>query len=149
MAVVLAVDVITKALVVAHLEGRAPVRLLGGALYLHVIRNPGAAFGMATGMTWVLSVIAIAVVVAVLWVAPKLRSTGWAIGLGCVLAGALGNLIDRIFRAPAPLRGYVVDFLSLFSPDGQGFAIFNIADSGITVGAALIVLMALLGKDYD
>jgi signal peptidase II len=145
----LALDVITKHIVVADLEGKPVVTVLRGVLYFDVFRNPGAAFSMATGMTWILSLVALAVVVAIVWVAPRLRSTGWAIGLGLVLAGALGNLADRIFRAPGPLRGHVVDFISLFHPYGEGFAVFNLADSAITVGGALIVLMALLGKDYD
>jgi signal peptidase II len=145
----LALDVISKVLVVAHLEGGAPVTVLRGVLYFDVSRNSGAAFSMATGMTWVFSLVAIAVAVAVIWVSPRLRSVGWAIGLGLVLAGALGNLVDRIFRAPAPLRGHVVDFISVFQPWGGAFAIFNLADSSITVGAILIVIMAMLGKDYD
>jgi signal peptidase II len=147
--VVIAIDQIAKLLVVAHLEGKPPTTVIPGLLYLDVIRNSGAAFSMATGLTWVFSLVAIAVAVAIVWVAPRLRSVGWAIGLGLVLAGALGNLIDRLFRAPAPLRGHVVDFISLFHPLGQGFAVFNLADSSITIGGVLIVLLALLGKDYD
>jgi signal peptidase II len=145
----LGLDVLTKYLVVAHLEGKPVVTVLRGVLYLDVIRNSGAAFSMATGMTWILSLIAVAVVVAIIWISPRLRSVGWAIGLGLVLAGALGNLADRIFRAPGPLRGHVVDFISLVHPYGEGFAVFNLADSSICVGGALIVLMALLGRDYD
>jgi signal peptidase II len=145
----LAVDVLSKVLVVAKLEGHPPLKLAGGALYLVVFRNSGAAFSMATGMTWVLSLIALGVVTAIIWTAPRLRSAGWAVGLGLVLAGALGNLADRIFRTPGPLRGHVVDFLSLFSPDGHVWPVFNAADSAICVGGALIVLMALLGKDFD
>ncbi|MFF0144792.1 signal peptidase II [Amycolatopsis sulphurea] len=143
------IDLVTKNLVAANLEGKEPVRILGGLIYLQVIRNPGAAFSMATGMTWVLALIAAAVVVAIVWLARRLRSVGWAIGLGLVLAGALGNLTDRLFRAPGPLHGHVIDFISAFAPNGQGFAIFNIADSAICVGGALIVLLSLLGKDYD
>ncbi|HEX3787741.1 MAG TPA: signal peptidase II [Pseudonocardiaceae bacterium] len=142
-------DILTKALVVAHLEGGAPVRLLGGLVYFDVVRNSGAAFSMATGLTWILSLIALAVVVAIIWIAPRLRSVGWAIGLGLVLAGALGNLVDRIFRAPAPLQGHVVDFISVFGPNAEYFAIFNVADSCICVGGALIVLLAAFGRDYD
>lgn len=145
----LALDVLTKYLVVAHLEGKPPLAVIRGVLYLDVIRNPGAAFSMATGLTWILSLIAIVVAAAIIWIAPRLRSVGWAIGLGLVLAGALGNLLDRIFRAPGPLRGHVVDFISLIHPYGQGFAVFNLADSSICVGGALIVLMALLGREYD
>ena len=145
----LALDIITKTLMVANQEGKPPIRILGGLIYLDVIRNPGAAFSMATGMTWILSLIAVAVVVALVVVASRLRSTGWAIGLGLVLAGALGNLLDRIFRSPGVLRGHVVDFISVFGPYAQYFAVFNIADSCICVGGALIVLMAILGRDYD
>lgn len=145
----LGLDILTKHLVVADLEGKPAVQVLGGLIYLDVFRNSGAAFSMATGMTWVLSLVAIAVVVAIAWIAPRLRSVGWAVGLGLVLAGALGNLIDRIFRAPGPLRGHVVDFISVFGPDGKYFAIFNIADSCICVGGALIVLLAAFGRDYD
>jgi signal peptidase II len=147
--VVLALDIITKIIAVATLEGQPPVRVLGGLFYLQLVRNPGAAWGMATGMTWLLSVIAIAVVVAIIWIMPKLRSIGWAIGLALVLSGALGNLIDRFLREPGPLRGHVVDFLSPFAPNGDAFPVFNVADSAIVCGGALIVLMALLGRDYD
>jgi signal peptidase II len=147
--VVLITDVIVKIVVVATLEGERPVRLLGGLVYLQLVRNPGAAFSMATGMTWVLSLIAIAVVVAIIWILPRLRSLGWAIGLGLVLAGALGNLSDRIFRAPGPLRGHVIDFVSVFAPNAEKFPVFNVADSAIVIGGGLIVLLALLGKDYD
>jgi signal peptidase II len=144
-----AIDLVTKNLVVANLEGKEPVKVLGGLIYLQVIRNPGAAFSMATGMTWVLALVALAVVIAIVWLSRRLRSIGWAIGLGLVLAGATGNLTDRIFRAPGGLQGHVVDFISAFAPNGKGFAIFNIADSAICVGGALIVLLSLLGKDYD
>ena len=115
-ALALGLDVLTKYLVVAHLEGKPAVTVVGGLLYFDVIRNSGAAFSMATGMTWVLSLIAVGVVVAIVFIAPRLRSVGWAIGIGLVLAGALGNLVDRIFRAPGPLRGHVVDFISVFKP---------------------------------
>jgi signal peptidase II len=147
--IVLAADLITKQLALSALEGEQPVRVLGGLFYLQIVRNPGAAFGMATGMTWVLTLIATAVVIGIIWVMPKLRSTGWAIGLGLVLAGAVGNLIDRFFRAPGALHGHVVDFLSPFAPNGDVFPVFNVADSSIVCGGALIVLMALLGRDYD
>jgi signal peptidase II len=146
---VLAADIVTKIVAVAALDGEPPVRVLGGLFYLQLVRNPGAAFGMATGMTWLLTLIAVAVVVAIIWIMPKLRSIGWAIGLALVLAGALGNLIDRFLREPGPLRGHVVDFLSPFAPNGDVFPVFNVADSSIVCGGALIVLMALLGRDYD
>lgn len=144
-----ALDLVTKIVVVSTLSGREPVRLLGGVVYLQLIRNGGAAFSLATGMTWVLALVAVAVVVAISWLASRLRSIGWAIGLGLVLAGALGNLADRIFRAPSPLQGHVVDFISVFKPNGDLWPIFNVADSCICVGGVLIVLLSLFGRDYD
>nr|WP_232328169.1 signal peptidase II [Kibdelosporangium sp. MJ126-NF4] len=144
-----ALDLVTKVVALAQLEGREPVRVLGGLVYLQIVRNPGAAFSIATGMTWVLALVAIGVVVAIIWLLPKLRSGGWAIGLGLVLAGALGNLTDRFFRAPGPLRGHVVDFVSLFGPNGEYWPVFNVADSSIVVGGILIVVLSLLGHEYD
>jgi len=147
--VALTLDLVTKVVAVALLSGGAPVRLFGGGLYLVLYRNPGAAFSLATGLTWLLTLIALAVVVAIVRVAPRLRSVGWAVGLGLVLGGALGNLVDRFFRSPGPLRGHVVDFLSLFAPDGSVWPVFNLADSAIISGGVLLVVLALLGRDYD
>ena len=81
--------------------------------------------------------------------ARRLYSTGWAITLGLVLGGALGNLIDRIFRDPGFLRGGVVDFLSVFGPDGSVLPVFNVADSAIVCGGILGAVMALRGIDFD
>lgn len=147
--VILVADLITKIIAVANLDGEPPVPVLGGLVYLQIVRNAGAAFGMATGMTWLLTLVATGVVIAIIWIMPKLRSVGWAVGLAMVLAGALGNLIDRFFREPGPLRGHVVDFVSVIEPNGDFFPVFNVADSSIVCGGALIVLMALLGRDYD
>lgn len=145
----LVADVLTKVAAVGALEGREPVRLLGGGLYLVLVRNPGAAFSLATGMTWLLTLVALAVVVAIIRLAPRLRSAGWAFGLGLVLGGALGNLVDRFLRAPGPLRGHVIDFLSLLAPDGSVWPVFNLADSAIVCGGVLLVLLTVLGRDYD
>lgn len=146
---IVALDVVTKALVVANVAPGENVRILGGAVYLTQIRNAGAAFNMATGMTWLLAVIAIAVVVFIIRMAPKLRSTPWAICLALILGGAIGNLIDRIFRAPGVMRGHVVDFVSLFGPDAKYFPAFNAADSAISIGGVLLVVLALAGFDFD
>ena len=148
-ALVLVADVLTKVLAVARLEGTGPVELLGGAVYLVLVRNPGAAFSLATGYTWVLSLVAVAVVVVIVRIARRLRSTGWAVALGLVLGGALGNLTDRIFRAPGPLQGHVVDVVSLFAPDGSVWPVFNLADSSIVSGGVLLVLLALTGRELD
>jgi signal peptidase II len=148
-ALVLAADVLTKVAAVARLEGREPVELLGGAVYLVLVRNPGAAFSLATGYTWVLSLVAVAVVVVIVRISRRLRSTGWAVALGLVLGGALGNLVDRLFRTPGPLRGHVVDVVSLFAPDGTVWPVFNLADSCIVSGGVLLVLLALTGRELD
>ncbi len=146
---VVTLDLLTKIIAVATLTPGESPRILGGLVYFSIIRNPGAAFSMATGMTWILALIAIAVVVVIIRMAPRLRSTPWAISLGLVLGGAMGNLIDRIFRSPGFLQGHVVDFVSLFGPNGQYFAIFNVADAAITIGGISVVITALLGIDFD
>lgn len=148
--IVIALDQLTKYLVVANLSPQdEPTRILGGLVYLSLFRNAGAAFSTASGLTWVLALVAIGVVVVIIRMASKLRSKAWAVALGLVLGGAIGNLIDRIFRAPGFLRGHVVDFISLFEPDGRHFAVFNLADSGITLGAVALVITALVGIDMD
>lgn len=148
-AIVLVLDVLTKIVAVAFLEEGSPIRLFGGVLYLTFVRNPGAAFGLGEGMTWILALIALGVAGFILWISRNLRSLGWAIGLGMVLGGAVGNLADRLFRAPGPMQGHVVDFLSLFDPFGRVWPVFNIADSAIVCGGTMIVIMALMQRDYD
>ncbi len=147
--VVLVLDVVSKALVAANLGDHAPVRLLGGMIYLVETRNSGAAFSVGTGATIVLTLVALGVVTIILRTARRMYSIGWAVALGLVLGGAVGNIIDRLFRAPGAGRGYVVDWISLFSPDGAHFAIFNLADSAITCGAVLAALVALMGIELD
>jgi signal peptidase II len=146
---VLVGDILTKIIGVTQLEGEQPVRVLGGLVYLQLVRNPGAAFSLATGYTWVLTLVAAAVVVVIIRVSRRLRSTGWAVSLGLILGGALGNLTDRIFRAPGPLQGHVVDTVSLFAPDGRVWPVFNLADACIVTGGVLLVLLALLGRELD
>ena len=148
-AVILVLDLITKIIAVAVLTPGESPSILGGLVYFSLLRNPGAAFSLATGMTWVLALIAIAVVVVIIRIAGRLRSLPWAIGLGLVLGGAIGNLIDRIFRAPGFLQGHVVDFVSVFGPNAEYFPVFNVADSAITIGGITVVVSALLGYDFD
>ena len=148
-ALVLAVDVVSKLVVVATLSHRGPVRLLGGALYLTQFRNTGAAFSFAAGATVVFTLIAAVVVVVIVRSARRLASTGWAVALGLVLGGAVGNLLDRVFRDPGILRGGVVDFISLFAPDGSVWPVFNVADSAIVCGGIVGAVMAVLGVDFD
>ncbi|GGO02604.1 hypothetical protein GCM10010116_05030 [Microbispora rosea subsp. aerata] len=146
-AVVYVLDQVSKFLVVEFLEHEDPVTVVPGALVLTVIRNPGAAFSIGTGMTIVFTVIALAVVVAILRTARKLRSLPWAITLGLLLGGAVGNLTDRIFRSPAPFQGHVVDFIQVFPV--TRFPVFNLADSAIVCGGVLAVLLAWRGYQID
>jgi len=147
---VLLADLVSKILVVAELLGRPPVTLPGGFLWLTHARNPGAAFSFAEGATVLFTAVAAAVIAVIARTASKLRSTAWAISLGLVLGGAAGNLVDRLFRSPGPLRGHVVDWISLRTPDGRMlFPIFNLADSGIVCGGILAVLLAVLGYEMD
>jgi signal peptidase II len=148
-AVVLLADLATKLLVVATIEPGEDIRVLGGALYLTHLRNTGAAFSFAEGFTVLFTLVAATVAVVIVRTARKLFSTAWAVTLGLVLGGAVGNLIDRIFRDPGFLRGGVVDFLSVFGPDGSVFPVFNVADSAIVCGGILGALLALRGIEFD
>jgi signal peptidase II len=141
---VLLLDVVSKHVVVDRLADRDPVEVIDGLLTLRLVRNSGAAFGFASGLTVVLTLVAVGVVVMILRAARRLRSTGWAVALGLVLGGAVGNLADRIFRDPAPLRGRVIDFLEL-----PHWPVFNLADSAIVCGGVLLVLLSLRGIQYD
>jgi signal peptidase II len=147
--VALVTDQITKHLATAQLDPGEAVRLLGGLVYLSLVRNGGAAFSLGSGYTWVFPVITLAVIGWICWMARRLRSLPWAISLGLVLGGALGNLGDRLFRAPGPFLGHVVDMVSLFAPYGEKFAVFNVADSCLTVGVSLAVLLELTGRQRD
>ena len=133
-------DQATKALMVATREGKPPVRLIGRVLTIHVSRNSGSAFSFAPAATVLFTCVAVAVAVLIVTRVHRLRSVGWAVALGLLLAGAVGNLCDRLVRAPGIGRGAVVDFIDL-----QHFADFNIADSCLTCGAVLAVLLALRG----
>ncbi|WP_328601061.1 signal peptidase II [Actinomadura physcomitrii] len=140
----LAADIVSKTIVVATLQDRAPVRLLGGLLKLRETRNSGAAFSIGTGYTIVFTVIACGVVVAILRTARNLRSLPWAVCLGLLLGGAVGNLLDRLFRAPAPLKGHVVDWIEF-----PHYPVFNLADSAIVCGGVLAVVLAARGLQID
>jgi signal peptidase II len=134
------VDVITKVIAEKKLAGQDPVELIGTLLQLNLTRNPGAAFSTGTGMTPLISVFAIVAFVVVIWLAFRVRSTLWAWAFGLLLAGIAGNLTDRLFREPGPLRGHVVDFLQL-----PHWPVFNIADICINIAAVLIVVQSLRG----
>jgi signal peptidase II len=142
--VVLALDVITKVLAVKLLIPGQPVSIIGDTVTWTLVRNSGAAFSMATSYTWVLTLIATGVVIGIFFMGRRLVSPWWAVGLGMILGGALGNLMDRFFRSPGPLQGHVVDFLSI-----GWWPVFNVADPAVVGGAILLVALSLFGFDFD
>jgi len=139
-----AADLGSKTLAVSRLSDHSPVHVVGDLLMFDITRNPGAAFSTGTSYTLVLSIVAIVAACAVLWFARRLGSIGWAVALGFLLAGILGNLTDRVFRDPGFLRGHVVDFLRL-----PHWPVFNVADMCINVAAALIIVQALRGVSLN
>lgn len=146
---VLAADLVTKLIAVEVLADRPPLRLLGGLLYLTEARNSGAAFSFAQGATVLFTAVAVVVVAVIVRTASRLRSAQWALCLGLILGGAAGNLADRLFRSPGPLRGEVIDWISVLDPHGRVWPIFNIADSAIVCGGILAVVLAALGYEVD
>lgn len=134
------VDLLTKVVAQRELADRAPVEVLGPLLRLNLTHNAGAAFSTGESLTPLISLFAAVAFVVVAVLGTHVRSTGWAWALGLLLAGIAGNLTDRLFRDPGPLRGHVVDFLQL-----PHWPIFNVADVCINVAAALIVVQSVRG----
>ncbi|MHA7986357.1 signal peptidase II [Rathayibacter sp. CAU 1779] len=143
--VVLALDQLAKWWVVNNLPFREPQNILGNLLIFEYDRNPGAAFSIGTGSTWIFSIVATAVLIFVIWYARRIRSWVWALVFGLVLGGLLGNLTDRLFRPPGFGVGEVVDFIRIpLLP-----AIFNLADSAIVAAMILFLLLTVLGVGLD
>lgn len=139
-----ALDQSTKAWAVSALTPGEPKELVGSLLRLRLTFNPGAAFSIATNATWVLTIIATAVIAFTIFSARKLRSRTWALGLGLLIGGALGNLTDRFLREPSFAKGHVVDFLEL-----PHWPIFNVADICVVSAACLIALLSIRGIGLD
>jgi len=129
-------DLATKIWAVNNLSFKSNIKVIGDLFQLTLVRNPGAAFSFATGATVFLSLFSLIVMIAILYYSPKITSRGWAVVLGLVLGGILGNLVDRIFREPGVLRGHVIDWLQI-----PNFPVFNIADSAIVVAALISMVL--------
>lgn len=142
--IVIIVDQVSKVWAVAALEGEPSRNLLGDFLRLTFVRNAGAAFSIAGSYTIVFSLIAIVVAAFIVRTSRTLTSTSWAIVLGGILGGAVGNLTDRLARAPGPLRGHVVDFLQL-----PNWPIFNVADMALVGSAGIAVVLSLKGVEMS
>jgi signal peptidase II len=136
--VIVVLDQLTKWWVVTRLPGD-PIVLVDGFLQLRYHVNFGAAFSMLEGAGSIIALVAIGAAVFIVLLSSRVTRLREIVALGLVLGGATGNLVDRIFRGDGFLDGGVVDWI-----DFSFFPAFNVADSAITVGAALAVLFALL-----
>jgi len=137
-AIVIAVDQMTKAIAASALDDGRSVRVIDGVLHWTLQRNPGAAFGIFRRAPVLFTVLAIGVSALIVWVAPHARAGLHRFALGLVLGGALGNLVDRLFRPPGPFRGRVVDFI-----DFRVWPTFNLADAAVVIGAILLALHSI------
>jgi signal peptidase II len=137
---VVLLDQLTKWWVVRTLPGE-PIILIEDFLQLRYFTNKGAAFSMLEGSGSIIALVAIVASVFIVVVSGKLDIRREAVALGLVLGGAVGNLIDRVFRGEGLLDGGVVDFV-----DFSFFPAFNVADAAITIGAGLALLFAFLQR---
>ncbi|MFC9746967.1 signal peptidase II [Streptomyces niveus] len=136
----LVVDQSTKWWAVDALADSKSIPVFGDFIRFWLVYNPGAAFSMGTGVTWIFTIFAGIAVVAIAWYAWRVRSTPWSYALGLLLGGATSHFGDRLFREPAFGRGHVVDFI-----DYSGFFVGNVADIGIFAGAVSIVVLSFRG----
>ncbi len=139
-------DQVTKFFVVKDLVDGSHVQVLGDFLIFQFVRNPGAAFSLASGSTWIFSILATLVTAAIVFFARRIKSFAWAVVFGLLLGGTLGNLTDRLFRPPSFGEGHVIDFISMpwMLP-----AIFNVADMAIVSSMILFVLLTIIGVNID
>lgn len=138
---VIALDVFTKQWALDSLVQGEPHPLIDGALSLQLVFNSGAAFSLGENHTWVLTLVALAVTIGIAYYARRAR-TWWSVGLfGIALGGAVGNLLDRLFREPGFGRGHVVDMINY-----NGWFVGNVADIAIVGSAAAFMLLSLLGR---
>lgn len=143
-ATVYAADQLTKYIVETTMTLGEKITVIEGLLWWRYYLNPGAAFSMGENHTWVFTIIMVLATGVTLYFLIRAKSQVWVMALAVLLGGILGNLTDRLFRAPGFGVGHVVDFISL-----PNFAIFNIADSAICLSMAAIVLMTFLGVRLD
>lgn len=144
--VVFVIDQLTKNWALATLTEHEVVPVFGEALQWYLVRNPGAAFSMASGMTWVFTLLSTIVVGVIVWQVRQLGSRLWALFFALLLGGVLGNLADRLLREPGFPVGHVIDFISTpwMLP-----AIYNVADIAIVSSMGIFVLLILFGVPID
>ena len=129
-------DLATKIWAVNNLSYKSNIKVIGELFQLTFVRNSGAAFSFAAGATIFLSIFGLIVMSAILYYSPQITSRGWAVVLGLVLGGILGNMVDRIFREPGVLRGHVIDWMQL-----PNWPVFNIADTAIVTAAVISMVL--------
>lgn len=139
-----ALDQLTKLWVERTMELGESIVVIPGLLRWHYILNPGAAFSIGEGHTWVFTLIQAVVAVVALVQIARVRSMPWALALGGLAGGVLGNLTDRLFRPPSFGQGHVVDMISV-----PRFAVFNVADSFIVCSMILVCLLLVTGRRLD
>lgn len=143
----LAADQFTKYLAIENLPPEEPVHVIGDFLIFYLIRNPGAAFSLGESVTWLFTIALAVVACIIVWLAAtRVRSRLWAVALGLLLGGVLGNLTDRVFREPGFPVGHVVDFINTpwLMP-----AIYNVADIFIVSMMIAVALLVLAGPHLD
>ena len=138
-------DQVSKYFVVTELTEGASVDVIGEFLQFTFVRNPGAAFSIGTGSTWIFAILASAVAVFIVIFARRIRSLAWAGLFGLLLGGNLGNLTDRLTREPGFGIGHVIDFIHVYAFP----AIFNIADIAIVSSMGLFIILTLRGVGLD
>jgi lipoprotein signal peptidase len=117
--------------------GREHFPLLGDALGIKLIYNPGAAFSIGSGTTWVFTIAAGGAVVAASWFTWRVRLRAWAVCLGLLLGGAVTHFLDRLLRAPSFGQGHVVDFIAYFD-----WFVGNVADIALFAAGVLVVALS-------
>ncbi len=139
---VIAIDLFTKQWALDALVAGEKHPFIGDLISIQLVFNSGAAFSLGGDHTWVLTLVAVVVTAGIVWVARQAR-TRWAVLLaGFALGGAVGNLIDRLFREPGFAEGHVVDFINY----GDYF-VGNIADIAI-VGSAIAFMILSVTKRH-
>lgn len=133
------IDQFSKAVALTALADGRRVPVIGDAFGLQLAFNPGAVLGAGSGMTWVLTVVGVAAVAGLFVMAARARTAGWAAGVGLILGGAVGNLIDRFMSPPGFAVGHVTDFLAY-----GGLFIGNLADIFLTAGAIAVAVLLML-----
>jgi lipoprotein signal peptidase len=144
--VVYGIDQLSKFLIITNLTEGEVVPVLGTLLQWQFVRNPGAAFSLASGMTWIFTILATGVITFIVWFARRIRSIAWALVFGLLLGGVLGNLTDRLLREPSFGLGHVIDFIATpwLIP-----AIYNVADMAIVSSMVLFMILTIRGVGLD